>query len=70
MRANWLRYTILDWLQQAPQTFYALLDKLWEIDQTVAVFEVVEAISTIGQTHTITTENLPGDGDRKYTLKK
>ena len=46
MRANWLRYTILDWLQQAPQTFYALLDKLWEIDQTVDVFEVVEVITS------------------------
>jgi len=47
MNKNFLENVIYQWLQQGPQTFTVILDRVWGINDQVGVFEVIEAIGAI-----------------------
>ena len=59
---------MLNWLKQGSQTFYILLDRIWDVDESVGAFELIEAISSLRQAEHITRQELDG-GDIRYTLE-
>jgi len=68
MNNKFLETVIYQWLQQGPQTFTVILDRVWDINDQVGFFEVIEAISTISRANKITADKL-SDFDTKYTLE-
>jgi len=68
MNKNFLENVIYQWLQQGPQTFTVILDRVWGINDQVGVFEVIEAIGAISRSNKVTADKL-SDLDTKYTLE-
>jgi len=52
-RAQWLDETVLRWLTSAPRTFFVLLDRLWDVDESIEVFELVECIGRLRDAHNL-----------------
>ena len=59
---------VLNWLKQGSQTFYILLDRIWDVDESVGAFDLVECLGRLRDAHTISAEEL-GGGDIRYTLE-
>ncbi len=68
MNSKFLETAIYQWLQQGPQTFTVILDRVWDINDQVGVFEVIEAIGNISRANKVTAEKL-SDFDTKYTME-
>lgn len=68
MNAAFTEATILAWLAQGPQTFDALIDRLYDVDENINAFDFIGVMNNLVRAEIVTVDT--DDSGTVYRLNK